>query len=572
MLSGSDVAGAMLGNAPRHMVITEAIDRGTRGLRRVQPGPEASPHVEYQKRPIDWMVERLGIARHTLVWSLNPGYERHQWDGTADPLDVVARELADWQSVGVESGTGTGKSFAAACLILWFLACWKDSRVFTFAPQEEQLRLYIWTEIKKLWPRFQLYFPQAVLSDLRLRMKGGTDDSWGAVGRTARIRAGEEVSTNAAGMHARDMLIVTEETPGIDRSIMGAIENTCTAPHNLKLALGNPDNTADTLHVFCTTPGIKHVRVSALDHPNVVTGDHNTIPGATSRKSILDRRAKYGIGGRLYISRVRGICPSESADALIARRWCEVSAANDLRRRLILEAGRSKGYTRAMGVDVANSEYGDLGAVARGIGPVLLEVTANPCPNANQLGRDVLVQMQADGVTPDNVGVDPVGVGAGTVNVLRDSGHWIRALNGGMAPEGNVDPLASEKFLNLRSQMHWQMRLDLESGEVVLPDDPELFDDLTTPQWTTRAGKIVVEAKEDIKKRLGRSPNKGDAAIYWNWVRYRPPNTTAPVFNLANSEGDIENLVKWERSSEKFEPWEQEQRNRDDDYGHILEN
>jgi len=40
-----------------------------------------------------------------------------------------------------------------------------------------------------------------------------------------------------------------------------------------------------------------------------------------------------------------------------------------------------------------------------------------------------------------------------------------------------------------------------------------------TPKWTTRSGKIVVQPKEEIRKKLGRSPNKGDAAVYWNWVR-----------------------------------------------------
>lgn len=30
-----------------------------------------------------------------------------------------------------------------------------------------------------------------------------------------------------------------------------------------------------------------------------------------------------------------------------------------------------------------------------------------------------------------------------------------------------------------------------------------------------------VESKENIKKRLGRSPNKGDSVVYWNWVRVK---------------------------------------------------
>jgi hypothetical protein len=82
----------------------------------------------------------------------------------------------------------------------------------------------------------------------------------------------------------------------------------------------------------------------------------------------------------------------------------------------------------------------------------------------------------------------------------------------------------SEQFVNLRAQMWWQARIDLqfpdESG-IILPYDEELFVDLSTPRWTNRKGKIIVEEKEEIKRRIGRSPNKGDAFVYWNWVRMR---------------------------------------------------
>ena len=70
--------------------------------------------------------------------------------------------------------------------------------------------------------------------------------------------------------------------------------------------------------------------------------------------------------------------------------------------------------------------------------------------------------------------------------------------------------------------MYWKLRTDLQRGHIALPDDRELFDDLTTPTWFTRNGKILVEPKEKIRERLGRSPDKGDAVVMWNWVRSRP--------------------------------------------------
>ena len=58
--------------------------------------------------------------------------------------------------------------------------------------------------------------------------------------------------------------------------------------------------------------------------------------------------------------------------------------------------------------------------------------------------------------------------------------------------------------------MYWRLReaLDPESGDdLMLPPDPELLADLTAARFEVRASGIVVEAKEKIKERLGRSPD-----------------------------------------------------------------
>lgn len=492
---------------------------------RLEPsGPQ--PMVEWQEDPIGWIVKFLGVPERTLRWSLNPGYDGHAWDGATDPLVAIAEGLVAWDDVGVESGTGTGKSFFLACLALWFLACFAESRVYSYAPKEDQLRLYMWTEIRSLWPRFQRLFPTAVLTDLRIRMDGKSD-KWGAVGYAVKIRAGEDSATGAQGAHAPHMLLITEETPGIDPSVMAALENTATAPHNLRLGVGNPDHQYDTLHQFCVDPGVRHVRMSALDHPNVVADDPTIVDGAVSREKVDARRAKYGEDGRLYVTRVRGISPAEAADALVRRVWIEEAIARYSARPELREG------LPARGVDVANSEDGDKGAIARGSGAALHEVSSFACPDANRLGSRVAAEMALEGIEPLHVGVDSVGVGAGTVNKLKELGHYVQALNGGERATPKVDeellhekgrPVREEEqFLNLRAQMWWQVRVDLQHGRIALPDDDELVRDLLTPTWLTRNGKIVVEPKEKIIERLGRSPDKGDAAVLWNWVRHRAP-------------------------------------------------
>ncbi len=524
--------------------------------------------VEYQRDPIAFAVDHLGIREETLRWGLNPGYDNHFWDGTPEPIVAIAEALVDWKDVGVESATGTGKSHSLGWLTLWFAATWPASRTFSFAAKEEQLDLYAWTEIKKLWPAFKRLFPTADLTRLRIRMDGAREEGegagWGAVGRSIGVGAHEQVSTKAAGMHAEHMLILVEEASGVPLPVSAAIENTVTDVHNLRAYIGNPDHQHDTLHEFCTSPGVRHIRISALDHPNIVTNnvrdpkwedldnDVAVVPGAVSRKSIARRREKYGEGSRIYLSRVRGISPPEAQDALIQLKWCEEAVG-----RYSDPAFREGPL--ALGVDVANSEAGDRAAIARGQGACLLEVRSFPCPDSVQLGVDVGTEIKVDGIDPRRVAIDSIGVGAGTVGRLREMGYPIRALNAGSRAVGSADREArartgkgawgAEEFANLRAAMWWRFRRDLERGHIALCDDHELFDDLTTPTWFTRGGKIFVEPKEEIRKRLGRSPDRADAVVMWNWVRPRPKFTKPEKLPKRDRNTDY----GWERMCERRE-------------------
>lgn len=483
-------------------------------------------HEEYQKDPIGWMRDKLDIPEYTIRWSSNSGYEGHEWDGTPDPLVNALNALANWEDVGIESATGTGKSYtAAAGGVLWFLAVFQGARVFTFAPKEDQLRLYIWAEIAKLWPKFQEHFPGAELSDLRIRMDG--TDNWGAWGYAVGVKADEQIATKASGMHAEHMLLVYEEMPGIPQPIIEAGENTCTAPHNLRWGHGNPNHKLDALHKYCTSPGVRHIRISALDHPNVVSGDENTIPGAVSPKSIERRRLKYTEASPHYQSRVRGISPDQASDALIRLSWLEASAVRYEARK---QDGTLPTVITGKGVDVANSEHGDKGCIADFADNCLVRLEAFPCPDANALGRTVNLEIIAAGLDPLRVGVDTIGVGAGTYNELHRLKKRVQGLVASSkplertekAPDGGTYEWAADGnvFRHLRDQMYWQLREDLRLGRLDMPKDEDLWEELTEPKFVDEP-KTIVEPKEEIKERLGRSPDKADAVVMGNWVRLR---------------------------------------------------
>jgi hypothetical protein len=71
-----------------------------------------------------------------------------------------------------------------------------------------------------------------------------------------------------------------------------------------------------------------------------------------------------------------------------------------------------------------------------------------------------------------------------------------------------------ERFYNLRAQMWWEAGKKLANGEISLKDkDPILQRQLTGVKYKYRNGKILIESKEEIKERLGESPDRGDAYV-----------------------------------------------------------
>ncbi len=83
------------------------------------------------------------------------------------------------------------------------------------------------------------------------------------------------------------------------------------------------------------------------------------------------------------------------------------------------------------------------------------------------------------------------------------------------------------KFVNVRTEAYWQLREALDPSNIggatmALPPDKELMADLTAPTFETKSGKggmvIHLEPKDKLVKRLGRSPDKGDAVVMCWWA------------------------------------------------------
>lgn len=121
---------------------------------------------------------------------------------------------------------------------------------------------------------------------------------------------------------------------------------------------------------------------------------------------------------------------------------------------------------------------------------------------------------------PAKVFVDVTGLGAGVVDRLHELGHQgvVEGVNFASSPVG-VGPSRAEQYRNRRAEM-WDALRDWfsEAGGVQIANDDQLARDLSAPMWGPNAtswdssGRMLLESKDAIVKRLGRSPDLGDAA------------------------------------------------------------
>jgi hypothetical protein len=123
----------------------------------------------------------------------------------------------------------------------------------------------------------------------------------------------------------------------------------------------------------------------------------------------------------------------------------------------------------------------------------------------------VVKLLKQDFETP--IGIDTIGVGGGVYDRLAELGYAVVSVDVSQSTE-LTDLSGENHFSNLRSALWWALREALDPdglNPLALPDDDILIGDLTAPTWTlTSRGAIVVESKDNMKKRLGRSTDAAD--------------------------------------------------------------
>lgn len=138
-------------------------------------------------------------------------------------------------------------------------------------------------------------------------------------------------------------------------------------------------------------------------------------------------------------------------------------------------------------------------------------------------------------IKPDMVNMDVGSNGAGVYDILMDDGYGycLNAVNFGSNPVSR-GPTGDDIYFNRRAEMYDLMRQWFD-GElaVQIPDDDGLQADICAPEWGAGAtryntsNELILEEKSEIKRRIGASPDLGDAAALTFAVPYAIPKLSA---------------------------------------------
>ncbi|MGP3917669.1 hypothetical protein [Nonomuraea sp. 10N515B] len=455
------------------------------------------------QRQLKSAVDRKRLAERRRLYAADPvGWVRRRlgqsvWSKQAEILQAVR----DHRRTAVRSGHGVGKSWTAALVACWWLDTHPPGEAFVVstAPTFSQVRAILWRYIRK-------HHRAAELPGRVNQTEWLIDDELVGYGR----KPADHDESGFQGIHARWVLVVIDEACGVPEQLWIAADALATGPDCRILAIGNPDNPASHFRRVSTPgSGWHQIRISAFDSPNL-TGEEVSLAMATAlvgREWVEEKRKDWGEDNPLYRSKVLGEFTEDSE-------WQVVRSSDVAACRI----GRDEPYEEAellpveLGVDVGGG--GDETVVRERRGRQAGREWRAHTDRPERIAPLIKMAIRETGAT--RVKIDSIGVGFGVIGELRND----KTLRGVQIVAVNVGEKASrpDRFANLRAEIWWEVGRGLSerrgwdlSG---MDNADTTVAQLLEPQWDADPqGRIRVEKKEEIIKRLGRSPDNADALL-----------------------------------------------------------
>lgn len=311
--------------------------------------------------------------------------------------------------------------------------------------------------------------------------------------------------------HEDNMLFIVDEASGVADPIMEAILGTLSGENNKLLMCGNPTRTSGTFFdAFNADRSIYRCHtVSSADSSR------------TNKQNIESLIRKYGRESNVVLVRVYGQFPKQEDDVFMPLSMVEHSCMMDLPEGEPIKR-------ISFGVDVAR--YGsDETVIAKNIGGrITLPVSFRGQSTMTTVGKIVQMYRKVIDEYPAYrgriyVNIDDCGVGGGVTDRLDEvrleeklTRMVIVPVNAaGKVPEetvGDGKQKACDIYDNLTTYLWGTVKELMLREEISIENDNELVAQFTCRKYRlTSRGKMILESKDEMKKRNIDSPDRADA-------------------------------------------------------------
>lgn len=432
----------------------------------------------YKGRPVDFQREVCGY----------------------DPIEPQVRVFEALERRGrcaVPSGRAMGKSRLDAGAALYFAATRPRSCVVLIAPTFKQIQKILWEELRSLYyaTKVPLGGECALLASTGARLGNGSR-IFGITGTQPE---------DVAGIRAPEMLVLADEASGIPDPTYATLDGNL-AGGGWMLLTGNPTRASGYFREACRSERWDRVHLPSTRSPNVIEG-RIVVPGIATLEWVEARRQEWGEDSPLYKIHVlgefveleEGRLFSEALIAEAEQRWSEVQPTG----RLVI------------GLDPAGeSGDGDESAFACRRGKKVLRITARRgmTPDAHVVEVLGLAKTLGTG-EPPLVVVDRDGyVGAKVYAALaayrsqNEHAYDLRGVRGG--ERAKRQPMQIDR---VRDEV-WLALVDALRDGLAIPEDVKLTRELAAIRLERHvSGRSKVTGKDELRRELGRSPDRADA-------------------------------------------------------------
>lgn len=398
------------------------------------------------------------------------------------------------QRIAMRASKGVGKTCTLAWIIWNFLLTRPHPHIAATSITKDNLSDCLWPELA-FWQRRSPLLEKAFeMTKTRIVSREYPDTWWCSARTWSKTADPNEQSRTLAGLHAPYILFVLDESGGIPNAVMASAEaalSTGTESHIVQS--GNPTDLDGALYTACTTQ--RH-----LWHIVNINGDPDN-PKRAKRVSIEWARDQIKTWGRdnPYVRvNVFGEFPQTAFNSLIS-----LDELNEATRRRYVNRDIA-GMAKIIACDVAR-QGDDSSVICKRQGLVMFPFDqmrgVDGPEGAGRVAR-TWDDWGADACFIDDTG----GFGASWIDQLRLLGKSPIGVH--FSETNGID----NRYANKRAHMYYEFANWIKAGGWI-PDCPELIAAMSKTTYTHKGEKLFIEPKDDVKKKLGYSPDHADAAI-----------------------------------------------------------